>query len=115
MPTDRDPVIPMSLVERQIREAMDRGEFDDLPGAGKPIEDLDRPYDPAWWATRWIRRERLLDEARELRSEVLTIARRLRAAGREDDADRRLREADRELGRINRLLPPGDRVPRLGR
>ena len=33
-------------VERQIREATARGEFDNLPGAGKPIEDLD-PVHPA--------------------------------------------------------------------
>ena len=115
MPTDREPLIPLSLVERQIREAMERGEFDGLPGSGKPIEGLDRPYDPAWWATKWIRRERLLDQARDLRSDVLNEARRLRAAGREEEADRRIAEADRELGRVNRLLPPGDRVPRLRR
>ena len=27
-------------VDLQIRQAMERGDFDDLPGAGKPIEDL---------------------------------------------------------------------------
>ena len=32
-----------SVVERQIREAQERGEFDNLPGAGKPLElDDDR-------------------------------------------------------------------------
>lgn len=101
------------MVERQIREAMERGEFENLPGAGKPIEGLDRPYDPGWWARKWIQRERLLDQARDLRVEVLAEVRRLRAAGRGDEADRRLADADRELGRINRLLPPGSRSPRL--
>lgn len=28
----------------QIRVAQERGDFDDLPGAGKPIPDLDRPW-----------------------------------------------------------------------
>ena len=32
-------------VERLIREAQERGEFDNLPGAGKPIEGLDKPHD----------------------------------------------------------------------
>jgi hypothetical protein len=32
-------------VERQIRAATERGEFDNLPGAGKPIDDLDEPHD----------------------------------------------------------------------
>lgn len=35
-------------VEQQIRAAMDSGKFDNLPGAGEPIRDLDRPYDEVW-------------------------------------------------------------------
>ena len=46
-----------SLVERQIRLAMERGEFADLPGAGSPIEDLDEAYDPLWWVKKWAQRE----------------------------------------------------------
>jgi hypothetical protein len=46
-----------SWVERQIREATDRGEFDNLPGAGKPIDDLDEPHDELWWVKRKLRRE----------------------------------------------------------
>lgn len=103
------------MVERQIREAMERGEFDHLPGAGEPIAGLDRPYDPGWWAKGWLRRHRLLDEARDLRREALAEDRRLRAAGEVEEADRRLAEVDRELGRINRLLPPEERVGRLHR
>ena len=44
-------------VDRQIREATERGAFDDLPGAGKPIPDLDRPRDEQWWVKRKLRRE----------------------------------------------------------
>lgn len=44
--------------ERRIRDAIDRGEFDDLPGSGEPLEGLDRPYDPNWWVKSWIERER---------------------------------------------------------
>ena len=46
-------------VERQIREATERGEFDNLPGAGKPIEDLDKPHDELWWVKQKLRREDL--------------------------------------------------------
>ncbi len=46
-------------IDMQIREAMDRGEFDNLPGAGKPIPDLDRPYDELWWVKQKLRREKL--------------------------------------------------------
>ena len=47
-----------SWIDRQIRDAQERGEFDNLPGAGKPIEGLGDP-DPNWWAKRLIEREQL--------------------------------------------------------
>ncbi|WP_083841685.1 DnaJ family domain-containing protein [Mobilicoccus pelagius] len=47
-----------SWVERQIREATERGEFDDLPGTGKPL-DLHDVDDPDWWVKRFVRREGL--------------------------------------------------------
>jgi hypothetical protein len=48
-----------SWVERQIQEAMERGEFDNLPSAGKPIPDLDEPHDELWWVKQKLRREQL--------------------------------------------------------
>jgi hypothetical protein len=53
-----------SVSDRLIREAMERGEFDDLPGAGKPIRGLDKPYDPNWWVKSLIERERSHDARR---------------------------------------------------
>ena len=47
-----------SWVEKQIREAQERGEFDNLPGAGKPLEGLDDP-DPDWWVKKMMAREGL--------------------------------------------------------
>jgi DnaJ-like protein len=44
-------------VERRIREATERGEFDNLPGSGKPIPDLDKPHDEQWWIRQKLRRE----------------------------------------------------------
>ena len=48
-----------SWVERKIRESMERGEFDNLPGAGQPIPDLARPYDELWWLRKKLRDEKL--------------------------------------------------------
>jgi Domain of unknown function (DUF1992) len=54
----KPPGIPFETwVERRIREATERGEFDNLPGAGKPIEDLDKPHDELWWIRQKLRRE----------------------------------------------------------
>ncbi len=47
-----------SWVEKQIREAQERGDFDNLPGAGRPLEGLDDP-DPDWWVKKMMAREGL--------------------------------------------------------
>jgi hypothetical protein len=52
-----------SLIEARIREARESGEFDDLPGAGKPIPGKGEPYDESWWLRQMMRREDLGDVA----------------------------------------------------
>ncbi|GAA6525474.1 DUF1992 domain-containing protein [Intrasporangium sp. DVR] len=47
-----------SAVEKAIREAQERGDFDNLPGAGKPL-NLDDSDDPDWWIKRYAARENL--------------------------------------------------------
>jgi len=48
-------------IERQIRVAQDRGDFDDLPGYGKPIPD--HGDDELWWVKSYLAREGLSTEA----------------------------------------------------
>jgi hypothetical protein len=52
-----EPHRPETLVERRLREAAERGEFDDLPGAGRPIPGLDEPFTAEKWALDRIRAE----------------------------------------------------------
>ena len=52
------------IAEQRIRAAIEAGAFDDLPGLGRPIPDIDRPYDPMWWVKKWLARERLDEQAR---------------------------------------------------
>ncbi len=61
-----------SWIDRQIREAQERGEFDNLPGAGKPISDLHRPYDELWWVRKKLKEENLsyLPPALQVRKEL---------------------------------------------
>lgn len=63
-----------SIAERKIREAMERGEFDDLPGQGKPLKLGDR--DPNWWVKGLLEREQLkmpLPTSLQLRREAREI------------------------------------------
>ena len=55
--TPGEPQLYESWIERQLREAVERGEFDDLAGAGEPLAVLNEPYEPSWWVKRWIERE----------------------------------------------------------
>ncbi len=43
-------------VERLIREAVESGEFDDLPGTGKPIPGAGTVDDEYWWVRDWVKR-----------------------------------------------------------
>ena len=47
----------MSWIEQRLNELAEEGLFDDLPGGGQPIADLDTQYSPAWWADRWMKRD----------------------------------------------------------
>lgn len=94
-------------VDMQIQQAIRRGEFDDLPGAGRPIAGIDRPHDPDWWLKQLIERERItgvLPPALALRKEDAELAATLDrittpAAVRQaiDDFNARIIEARRQL------------------
>lgn len=47
------------VAENKLRAAIEAGEFDNLPGLGKPSPLIDEPYDPFWWVRRKLRDEQL--------------------------------------------------------
>lgn len=110
MSTDSADPQSFDPVERQIREAIERGEFDSLPGAGKPLPDLDRPYEPSWWAKRWVARARIEDEAMELRQRIRRELPRLRAIADREAADRGVRELNEAILEANRHLDESERI-----
>lgn len=48
-----------SWVDKQIRAAEERGDFDDLPGKGQPLKNPSRPDDPDWWIKQKVAEEGL--------------------------------------------------------
>ena len=56
--TERKPanVSWESWIEAQISEARERGEFENLPGYGKPLANLDGNHDEMWWIREWLKR-----------------------------------------------------------
>lgn len=68
-----------SWLDKQIREAQERGEFDNLPGTGKPLENLGRSNDELWWVKQKLAREgettdALLPTPLKLRKEIHQLA-----------------------------------------
>jgi hypothetical protein len=96
-----------AYVETAIQQAIRRGDFDNLPGAGKPLPGLDGRHDPDWWIRRKIESEHLTGlgpPALTLRSEDAALDDRLDGMHREqdvraaiDDFNRRVKEARRQL------------------
>ena len=98
-----------SWVEKQIRAGIERGEFEDLPGKGKPLEGIltetgEIHRDEDWWLKAKLRRERLsylpstlavrkeLEEARQAlaRASKATVVRQIVG-----DINERIREVNR--------------------
>jgi Domain of unknown function (DUF1992) len=86
-----------SLVEQKIREAMEAGEFDNLPGKGRPVDTSENPFeDPdlrlahrllrdAGFAPPWIEERKDIDAEFERARSVLARARALCKRKRQSD------------------------------
>lgn len=46
-----------SWIERQIQDAQERGEFDELSGHGQPLESVTGVHDEMWWLKAKLRDE----------------------------------------------------------
>lgn len=92
-----------SWVDRQIREAAERGDFDNLPGMGKPIQNLDRPWDITNWAADLLKRENLsvLPPALELRRHVERELEEIMQLGAEVGVRKRVAELNDHIRYVN--------------
>jgi hypothetical protein len=101
-------------VDRAIREAQERGEFDNLPGAGKPIR-LSSPNDPDWWIKGLIQREQLdmtaaLPPGVALRREVERLPQTLADVPTEDAARKIVEDLNRRVLEDRRRLTLGPTI-----
>jgi hypothetical protein len=99
-----------SWIERQIRVAQERGDFDNLAGSGKPIPH--HGNDELWWIKRYLEREGLSGEALlppelQLRKEIERIPETVRTVPTEasvreivSDLNRRIVDCLRTPGRL---------------
>lgn len=75
------------LAERRIEEAMREGKFDNLPGAGKPIELEPLPADEKaramWWALKILRQNDVIPDEVRWRKTIDQLKSRLAEAADE--------------------------------
>jgi hypothetical protein len=90
------------FVERLIREAQDAGEFDRLPGVGRPLP-FRGERDEGWWIKEKIRREKLsaLPDAIAIRHEAEALLASLARVGDERVVRDRLEALNVRIRRLN--------------
>ncbi|GAA2210440.1 DUF1992 domain-containing protein [Nonomuraea monospora] len=110
--TDRKPIgMPFeSWIDRQIREAEERGEFEDLPGKGKPLPGEGRHLDEMWWIKQKIESEGLsmpLPPTLALRKDAEEALRQARGARSETEVRRIVEEINERIRKAIRTGLPG--------
>ena len=95
-----------SWVDGLINQARERGDFDNLPGTGKPIASLEQSTDELWWVRQLLKREGISVTAPSLalRKAVEDILERVPTM----KSERHVREA---LTEINTRIREANRVP----
>lgn len=108
-----------SPVDRAIREAQERGEFDNLPGAGKPLRNLGNADtdDPDWWIRGLVKREQLdltgaMPPAVALRKEAESFPESLMELRTEESVRAVLEDFNRRV-KLDRLRPAVGPFPPL--
>jgi hypothetical protein len=103
------------LIERRITEAMREGEFDDLPGKGKPL-DLQEPYGDHgnWLALKILRNSGFVTDEVRYRKEIEILRARLESAESQSEAKALVREINAIILKLNTMgtnIKPTDIAP----
>jgi hypothetical protein len=105
-----------SWIDHQIRLGMERGEFENLPGKGKPLAGIDEPHDDDWWIKQKLKREEVsvLPPTLALRKELDDVRAEIAAADSEATVRRLVAAINERIVRVNRLAtsgPPSTLMP----
>ena len=105
-----------SWVDRQIREAGERGEFDELPGHGRPLPGIRGPRDELWWVKEKLRREEVsvVPPTLRIHREIEEARDRVARAASEDEVRGILAAINARIRHLNAHAtagPPSTAVP----
>ena len=105
-----------SWIDAQLDQARIDGQFEDLEGAGKPLENLDSARDPLWWAKSFLRREGIdmVPPAMEVRRKVEKLREMMPEYRQETEIRAAIEALNDEIRRLNMYAhkgPPTTQAP----
>jgi hypothetical protein len=110
-----------SWVERRIRVGIERGDFENLQGKGKPLDGItpsgvETHHDEDWWLKAKLRRERLsyLPPTLALRKELEEAVQAIARASHEESVRRVVDDINQRIREVNRRGaegPPSSLMP----
>lgn len=103
---------PEHYLEAQLRAAREAGAFDNLPGAGKPIPDLQEPHDDFWWMRKKLKEEdlstfALLPESLKLGVEVERFLASIGELANEKTVREKVDEINDRIRKVNATMISG--------
>lgn len=98
-PQPRRPLPWNQLAEERIQQAHADGQFDNLPGFGRPIPGIDEPHDDLWWVKDKLKREQLssLPPALAIRLDVEQTLARIAALNSECEVRQQLAALNKRI------------------
>jgi len=108
-----------SWIDSQIRVAQEQGAFDNLPGAGMPLPNIDQNFDLSIWVRQLVQREQLsvssiLPPSLEMLRKVETALAAIEKLDDEASVRSRVVALNAEIAKVNATVTEGPPT-RLGR
>ena len=95
------------LAERKIEEAIQNGKFDNLEGAGKPLDLEPMPADEnarmVWWAIRLLRKNDVVPDEFKYRKAIDAILTKIRTAKTATELHVLVPQANELIRRLNTM------------
>jgi hypothetical protein len=95
------------LADVRIEEAMREGKFDNLPGAGKPLDLEDMPADEnarmTWWCIRLLRQNDVVPDEIQMRKQIERLSESMNHVRDEDALELLVLQINRLVRQVNTL------------
>lgn len=94
------------IAENKIKEAINRGELNDLPGSGKPLplEDLSHIPEDLRAGYRILKNAGIVPEEIEIKKEIISLQKLINYCYDENEKDRLTKKLNEKILRFNILM-----------